>query len=49
MISGLSPAERRLRKAWHEATFMEGQVSPAAKHLFDAIHQFLKESRNARG
>lgn len=44
MIKGLTPAQRRLRKAWHEATFMRGQVEPAAKHLFDAIHNYLKET-----
>lgn len=34
--------QRQLKQAWHEATFMQGAQTPCAKHLFDAIHEFLK-------
>lgn len=36
-----------LKRAFHEATFMRGQTTPAAKHLFDAIHVALKLIHNA--
>lgn len=36
-----------LKRAFHEATFMQGQTTPAAKHLFDAIHTALKLIHNA--
>jgi hypothetical protein len=32
-----------LKRAWREATFMRGQVEPAAKHLFDAISAALRD------
>lgn len=43
--SDFTPAGQRLKKAWHEATFMRGQTTPAAKHLFDAIENALQHMK----
>jgi hypothetical protein len=32
-----------LKRAWHEATFLQGPRTPAAKHLFNAIDAALRE------
>jgi hypothetical protein len=39
--SGNAELRTRLKKAWHEATFLQGAQTPCAKHLFDAIDAAL--------
>lgn len=34
-----------LKHAYHQATFMQGQTTPAAKHLFHAIEKALVATR----
>jgi hypothetical protein len=46
LLGSNNEPERKLKRSWHEATFMRGQTEPAAKHLFDAIHNYLKVKNN---